>query len=225
MISKRRKAREVALKVLYQIDLVSLVPEEAFRQVMDEEVFRPSLEPFIAELLHKNHQEQNASNRDDLKEVLLLEVLDSRTREGSAALFVKSGEKIFSDPSRIRDFQQRVQEKIHSFDTIQAFAHDLVSRTTENLANIDKILAKYADHWSLDRMATLDRAILRFAVCELLNFREIPVNVTINEAVELAKKFSTERSREFVNGILDKVQREFKPEKDDPRQKAAQEEK
>ena len=92
------------------------------------------------------------------------------------------------------------------------FAEHLVAGVTEEQARIDPLLTKYAENWELSRMATIDRCILRMGAFELLRDLETPVNVVINEAVEIAKKFSTGESSRFVNGILDKVKLE-RPEK------------
>jgi len=85
------------------------------------------------------------------------------------------------------------------------FATTLVEGTLKNLPEIDSLIVKYARNWDLDRMASIDRNILRQATFEILYLLDIPINVIINEAVELAKKYSTEESGKFVNGILDKI--------------------
>ena len=92
------------------------------------------------------------------------------------------------------------------------FATTLVEGTIKNLPQIDSLIAKYAKNWDIHRMASIDRNILRQATFEILFLLDIPINVIINEAVELAKKYSTEESGRFVNGILDKV-REGRSEK------------
>ena len=70
---------------------------------------------------------------------------------------------------------------------------------------IDSILREYSEHWSLERMSRIDRTILRIAIFEILWCADIPPKVSINEAIELGKKFSTDKSALFINGILDKV--------------------
>lgn len=85
------------------------------------------------------------------------------------------------------------------------FATTLVEGTLKNLPQIDSLIVKYARNWDLHRMASIDRNILRQATFEILYLLDIPINVIINEAVELAKKYSTEESGKFVNGILDKI--------------------
>jgi transcription antitermination protein NusB len=88
------------------------------------------------------------------------------------------------------------------------FAMHLFRGTYEDVPRIDDFLKKYAQNWELPRMAAIDRCILRLASFELLHDLETPVNVIINEAVELAKLYSTAESGKFVNGILDKVKLE-----------------
>ena len=90
----------------------------------------------------------------------------------------------------------------------QEFAQHLAQGTTNRLETIDPIISKYAQNWEIKRMASIDRCILRLATFELLNDVETPVNVVINEAVDIAKKYSTAESGKFVNGILDKVKSE-----------------
>ncbi|MFH0965852.1 MAG: transcription antitermination factor NusB [Planctomycetota bacterium] len=86
-----------------------------------------------------------------------------------------------------------------------AFAHTLIDGTCEHLAEIDEQIRAAAQNWEIGRMAVVDRNILRLAVFELAHVDDIPVKVSINEAIELAKKFGSEESGQFVNGILDKV--------------------
>ncbi|MDO8461600.1 MAG: transcription antitermination factor NusB [Deltaproteobacteria bacterium] len=90
-------------------------------------------------------------------------------------------------------------------DEVRTFAMELVDGTTEHLKEIDDLIEKQSTHWRLARMAVVDRNILRLAVYELLYGREIPVSVTLNEAIEIAKKFGTEESGSFINGVLDQI--------------------
>ncbi len=70
---------------------------------------------------------------------------------------------------------------------------------------MDVLLKKFSDHWALERMSMVDRSILRLGICELVFTTATPPKVVINEAVEIAKKFGTEDSPDFINGILDKI--------------------
>lgn len=88
---------------------------------------------------------------------------------------------------------------------VRDFATELVTGTVQNLERVDEVIARYADNWEIHRMATVDRNILRLATYELLFVEEIPPKVSINEAVDLAKKFGDVESSRFVNGILDRI--------------------
>lgn len=88
---------------------------------------------------------------------------------------------------------------------VRSFCMDIVSGTLRNLKDIDSVIKDVAEHWVIERMAAVDRNILRSAVYELLYREDIPHKVTINEAIEIAKKYSTTESSAFINGILDKI--------------------
>jgi transcription antitermination protein NusB len=93
----------------------------------------------------------------------------------------------------------------------RAFAEALVRGTKQHQAKIDQLLAEYAEHWDLDRMAVVDRNILRMAAYELLWLPDVPPKAVINEAIEIAKKFGTAESSRFINGVLDRILREHRP--------------
>ena len=90
-------------------------------------------------------------------------------------------------------------------DEVKEFTYNIVRTALKNREKIDETIQKAAEHWSLERMASIDRNILRAAACELLYRTDIPPSVVINEAIEVAKKYSTEDSAPFINGILDKI--------------------
>ncbi|HXL03771.1 MAG: transcription antitermination factor NusB [Firmicutes bacterium] len=91
-----------------------------------------------------------------------------------------------------------------------AYLRRVVLGTLENLESIDDVISRLAIGWTLDRMGAVDRNLLRLAVYEILFLDDIPVNVAINEAVTLAKKFGDDESWKFINGILGKLAREMK---------------
>jgi transcription antitermination factor NusB len=93
----------------------------------------------------------------------------------------------------------------------RTFASAMVHGTKANQAQIDGTIAQCTEHWDLDRMAVVDRNILRLAVYELAWRADVPPKVVINEAIEIAKKFGTQESSRFINGILDRVHRELRP--------------
>lgn len=91
---------------------------------------------------------------------------------------------------------------------IMAFTEELVSGTLRNAGEIDAHIEGSSTNWKLSRMASVDRNLLRLATYELLYVKDIPALVTINEAVDIAKKFGTLESPSFINGILDKIAKE-----------------
>lgn len=88
---------------------------------------------------------------------------------------------------------------------VKEFTRDIASSTLNHIKEIDEIIKKAAENWSIERMAIIDRNILRAATYELFFRIDIPASVAINEALEIAKKYSTEESAPFINGILDKI--------------------
>ena len=92
-------------------------------------------------------------------------------------------------------------------EEVQAFTEEIIKGTYKHLAAINEKIHACAKNWSIDRMAAVDRNVLRMAVYEILYRADIPSSVTINEAIEIAKKFGTDDSGSFVNGILDSVAR------------------
>lgn len=85
------------------------------------------------------------------------------------------------------------------------FAESLFLRTLERGDDLDEIIGRHAENWDLSRIALIDHIVLRMAIAELLTFEDIPPKVSINEAIEVAKKYSTSKSGQFINGILDAV--------------------
>ncbi len=90
-------------------------------------------------------------------------------------------------------------------EDVGEYARFLAHGVLKERAHLDALISAQAHHWKLDRLAGVDRTLLRVAAFELLNCPEVPVEVVINEAIEIAKKYSTEESGGFINGILDKL--------------------
>lgn len=103
-------------------------------------------------------------------------------------------------------WQAQVQQDIEQ--VIKDFTAQLVKGVVSNITDIDSKISQYATNWQLERMAVIDRNILRLSCFELLFCADIPPKVSINEAVELAKKYSDSEAGKFVNAILDKVKLE-----------------
>jgi N utilization substance protein B len=90
-------------------------------------------------------------------------------------------------------------------DTMRLFAAELATKSGESWDEVEAILGGRSKNWDLSRLAAIDRAILHMAITEFLYFPDIPGKVTIDEAIEIAKRFSTAESGRFVNGLLDAV--------------------
>lgn len=97
-------------------------------------------------------------------------------------------------------------------ESLQGFATALTEGVASALERIDPLIADAAQHWRIERMAVMDRLILRLAVYEFLHQPETPAKVIINEALELARTFSTDEAVKFINGILDGIRRTLERE-------------
>jgi N utilization substance protein B len=131
-----------------------------------------------------------------------------RARELALQLLYELDVRGESDPAaRLDDFWRRnvVEEDVRTF------ADQVVRGTKTHQAKIDELITRFAEHWDLERMAVVDRNILRAGIYELLWGSDVPPKVAINEALEIARKFSTEESTRFINGLLDRVLREHSP--------------
>ena len=91
-----------------------------------------------------------------------------------------------------------------------AFAKELIHTVIEHQEEIDSTIKKKVTNWEFNRIAVIDRILLEIGICELLYFEDIPPKVTINEAIEIAKRYSTEKSGQFINGVLDSILADLK---------------
>ena len=151
----RRKAREIALQVLYQLDV----------------------------------QETHAQTRLSAEQAL--------------ALFWSSFSR------RPRDDEGEPEDELLDEET-RAFATELVRGVRADLEEIDALLQRASRNWRIERMARVDRNLLRLAVYELKHSADVPGKVAINEAIEIAKRYGTAESPAFVNGVLDRCLNELK---------------
>ena len=95
---------------------------------------------------------------------------------------------------------------------VQSFTEDILNDIFDHKKEIDARLEKYSDNWTLSRMTVIDRNLLRMAASELMYSKTVPPKVAIDEAVEIAKKYGAEDSPNFINGILDRILKEMKPD-------------
>ena len=112
--------------------------------------------------------------------------------------------------TNLEDALKYTFENVELSDEVKEFSLILVRGVMSNLSEIDKVINNYTNNWSLERITNIDRSILRMAIYEILYLKNIPKSVSINEAVELAKKYGTKSSFSFVNGVLGKIDKDEK---------------
>lgn len=111
----------------------------------------------------------------------------------------------FNKPEQLNDALRVFLEGQEQEREYYAFAEELIHGTLENIKAVDAEILAHAANWTFDRIAKVDLAVLRLAIYELLHRKDIPPIVSINEAIELGKIFSTPESKRFINGILDQM--------------------
>ena len=135
----------------------------------------------------------------------ILEDIMTRKEERELA-FTLVFEKIFNDELSIEEIvENAVEARLVEENT---FAFSLAQLTYENIDEIDKLINENSVGWRVERLPKVSLAIMRLALCEILYVPSVPTGVSINEAVELAKKFATQEDASFINGILGKYVRE-----------------
>jgi N utilization substance protein B len=137
--------------------------------------------------------------------------LSSRRQERRLAI-----EILFQADVTGNDGRSALAGWIESGRTVPPFTRELVEGVTDNLTELDETIGAHSEGWTIDRMASVDRTVLRAAVYELAFDRAVPVGVAIDEAVRAAKDLSTDDSGRFVNGILGKIASELDPEAEGP---------
>ncbi|MEW6062407.1 MAG: transcription antitermination factor NusB [Bacteroidota bacterium] len=105
-----------------------------------------------------------------------------------------------------------ILEELKTHNADFDFAQSLFLKTITHQHDIDKRIKTRTEHWEFHRIALIDKILLRMAVCELLYFADIPPKVSINEAIEIAKEYSTDGSGTFINGVLDAILGDMKKE-------------
>jgi len=137
--------------------------------------------------------------------------LSSRRQERRLAI-----EILFQADVTGNDGRSALAGWVESGRTVPPFTRELVEGVTDHLTELDETIGAHSEGWTIDRMASVDRTVLRAAVYELAFDRAVPVGVAIDEAVRAAKDLSTDDSGRFVNGILGKIASELDPEAEGP---------
>jgi transcription antitermination factor NusB len=145
-------------------------------------------------------------------------MVDARTTPDSRTLARELALKLLyiSDLSRPEQLEEQIKGVLQVEDApaaVAELASEILRGVNESRTELDAAIQEVAVNWQVSRMPVIDRAILRMGVHELLYMHDVPPKVTINEAVELAKRYSTEKSGAFVNGILDRIFQTRCPEK------------
>jgi N utilization substance protein B len=115
------------------------------------------------------------------------------------------------NPEQVRQTFWRERNDVGA--EVRSFAQDLFRVATDRATEIDGLIEGHAEHWRMERMAAVDRNLLRAAVAELLGFPDTPRAVVINEALEIARRFSSPESVQFINGVLDSVGKDLEKAK------------
>jgi N utilization substance protein B len=126
----------------------------------------------------------------------------TRAREVALQVLYQQEQNPQVAPAELRLFSNRRLRD----ERLRAFSDELVDGIRTRRSDLDALISVVAENWSLERMAAIDRNILRLGAYEMLHCPDVPIKVAINEAVELAKRYSTAQSSRFVNGILDRLQ-------------------
>lgn len=127
-------------------------------------------------------------------------------REEREQAFILLFEKSFNPETEISELYETAVENEIISDS--AFSKTLAERVTENVGDIDAVIEKYSVKWKMNRISKVSLAVMRLAICEMKYFDDIPVGASINEAVELCKKYAAKDDYSFVNGILSSVAKE-----------------
>ncbi len=122
-------------------------------------------------------------------------------------------ESEFSDRTGEEILEDQISRRSSTGETVD-YAQELFQRTLDNLEELDIKIKAALENWEMGRVSIIDKNILRFALAEILFFPQIPSKVIINEAIEIAHKYSSEDAGKFVNGILDRFVGQYREEKD-----------
>jgi len=133
----------------------------------------------------------------------------SKRRKAREVVLQALYEAEFSEMPATEILERQIERRGSTPETIE-YAHALFLRTIEERTHLDEMIKGSLDNWDMERIALIDKNILRFALAELMFFPEIPAKVVINEAIEIAHRFSTSDAGRFINGLLDRFNRDHR---------------
>lgn len=178
MNQNRRKLREIALQAMYAAE----VSGDELNHILGTTIQQPTYHD-----LDGNGDDTNTENNSNAS---------GQSKSGNTS---ENDMSVGSQARREALKSGELDKKGYQTN----FAEKLFLRTQRNLKELDAIIEDQISNWDMERLALIDRQILRIALCELLYFEDIPTKVSINEAIEIAKHYSTSKSGKFINGILD----------------------
>jgi transcription antitermination protein NusB len=118
---------------------------------------------------------------------------------------IKAVQSLFQVDLSGTDKEEAINNILEESEAKDPFLEKLVYGTLENLVEIDQLFTQNLENWKIDRVGNVDRAVIRLAIFEMKYLEEIPINVSLNEAIDVAKSFGGEESGRFVNGVLSKI--------------------
>lgn len=134
--------------------------------------------------------------------------MSNRRRSRELALHASYAIELSKNP--LEEVKEDIISKENDSTMTKSFAEQLLTQTVNHIDELDKLIRRKATNWDFSRIAIIDKLILRMAICEFLYFEDIPPKVSIDEAIEISKKYSTAKSGQFINGILDSVLKELR---------------
>ena len=170
--------------------------DETYRAYCEQKTHTPEEDQALAQYVLRTLIFKHETIRDHLAEIDLSWIENSEVVRGLAIRTLKS----VHGPTGLQ-----LEALTDDWEEDELFLNTLYGKSLENDAEYEQLLVDQLQNWDVERVAILDKIILKLALCELLSFPNIPVKVTINEYIELAKAYSTPKSGKFVNGILDNI--------------------
>jgi len=174
----------------------ALKTDDTYRAYCEQRTHTPDEDQALAQYVLRTLVFKHEIIRDHLAEIDLSWTENSDVVRGLAIKTLKSAQSLTG---------LQLEPLTDDWDEDELFLNTLFEQSVENDADYEQLLSDQLQNWDVERVAMLDKIILKLAVCELLSFPNIPVKVTINEYIELAKAYSTPKSGKFVNGILDNL--------------------
>ena len=174
----------------------ALKTDDTYRAYCEQRTHTPDEDQALAQYVLRTLVFKHEIIRDHLAEIDLSWTENSDVVRGLAIKTLKSAQSLTG---------LQLEPLTDDWEEDELFLNTLFEQSVENDADYEQLLSDQLQNWDVERVAMLDKIILKLAVCELLSFPNIPVKVTINEYIELAKAYSTPKSGKFVNGILDNL--------------------